>query len=339
MERYEDWSAEELAMESSFIGWALGLSDEDTAFWENWIRQHPEAAGRAEDARRLLLSFRETTGTEPSEEVMEADIDAVMRHIGRPAAFRRWLTRSAAAVLLIAGTGTGVWYYLRNQPPAALEWHTSTQVQQITLPDNSVVTLSPNSHARYRDAPGGERVVEFSGEAFFKVFRNEKRPFVIYAGNMVTRVLGTSFWLRTNPLTRTIELDVVTGKVAVFDRRRQRVEYHSMNEITVVPNQKVTYSTETGEMKKGLVDNPVGKAAPSSEFRFTNTPIQAITARLSKKYGIAIDLGDSQIQSCPFTGDLNDLSLYEQLDLICQSIHANYQIKQAQIIIRGEGCR
>lgn len=339
MERYEDWSAEELAMESSFVGWVLGLSDEDALFWENWLASHPQAHGRVEEARRLLLSFRETAGTEPSDEAEEADVRAVMRHIRRPAAFRRWFIRSAAALAILAGAGTGVWYYLTRQTSTVTEWHTTTQVQQVTLPDQSVVTLSPNSHARYRDAPNGERVVEFSGEAFFKVTRNEHRPFVIYAGNMVTRVLGTSFWLRTKPQARTIELDVVTGKVAVYDRRNRRVAYQSMNEVTLLPNQRATYSTATGDLKKGLVDNPVGEAAPSGQFRFTNTPIQLITAKLSKKYGIVIDLPDPLVGSCTFTGDLNDLSLYEQLDLICQSIHANYQIKQAQIVIRGQGCR
>src|SRR3546814_8870970 len=53
------------------------------------------------------------------------------------------------------------------------------------------------------------------GEAFFEVTPDASSPFVVYSGDLVTRVVGTSFNIKAYRDGTTDEVSVFTGKVSV----------------------------------------------------------------------------------------------------------------------------
>src|SRR5687768_17161860 len=64
----------------------------------------------------------------------------------------------------------------------------------IALPDSSVVKLEPGSELSYSKTwSTTKREVHLAGEAFFDVVKDSRRPFYVYGGDIVTKVLGTSF--------------------------------------------------------------------------------------------------------------------------------------------------
>jgi len=68
------------------------------------------------------------------------------------------------------------------------------QTMQVMLPDSSIVDLNENSRLEYPvQFAANERVVNFEGEAFFTVQRNEKKQFSILTESTEIAVLGTSF--------------------------------------------------------------------------------------------------------------------------------------------------
>ena len=70
----------------------------------------------------------------------------------------------------------------------------SNKPQIITLSDGSSVLLQPNSKLSYpKIFTGNERKVYLSGEGFFEISKNPKKPFFVYANEIVTKVVGTSF--------------------------------------------------------------------------------------------------------------------------------------------------
>ena len=67
----------------------------------------------------------------------------------------------------------------------------------MTLQDGTVVWLNSETKMRYPvQFSGQNREVWLEGEAYFKVAKNEKQPFVVKTENMDVRVLGTEFNLK-----------------------------------------------------------------------------------------------------------------------------------------------
>jgi ferric-dicitrate binding protein FerR (iron transport regulator) len=81
-----------------------------------------------------------------------------------------------------------------------------------TLPDGSVVMLAPHSKIIYTPGlTGDSRAISLEGDAGFSVSRDPARPFVVLAGDIAVRVLGTSFLVRSGP--DSTEVMVTTGIV------------------------------------------------------------------------------------------------------------------------------
>ncbi len=87
----------------------------------------------------------------------------------------------------------------------------------MVLPDGSSVELAAGSRISYPNdfGSGNSRDIYLSGEAFFKIARNSGQPFRVFANEIVTKVLGTSFSVRSYEKDTTISVTVRTGKVSV----------------------------------------------------------------------------------------------------------------------------
>lgn len=124
-------------------------------------------------------------------------------------AFPAWLKlATAAAAVLVIGL-----FLLR--PFAGTDNITvvaANENKQVTLPDNSHISLRKGSKLTYPKAfDKAERHIALEGEAFFEVTHNEKQPFIVDAQNAHVRVLGTSFDVRCSKKASFVT--VVTGRV------------------------------------------------------------------------------------------------------------------------------
>ncbi len=106
---------------------------------------------------------------------------------------------------------------------------------KILLPDGSNVWLNSGSKITYsKDLDtGSSREVYLSGEAFFDVVRNEKRPFIIHTAKMDVKVLGTRFNVKAYKEDKTTETSLIKGSVEVFLKSNPSRKYR------LVPNQKL----------------------------------------------------------------------------------------------------
>ena len=73
-------------------------------------------------------------------------------------------------------------------------------------------------------------------------------------------------------------------------------------------------------------------------FEFKNVPLAEVLQKFKEAYGIDIFLENENIANCTFTGDLNSMPIYTQLDFLCQTLNATYQIKGTDISVSGKGC-
>ncbi len=217
-------------------------------------------------------------------------------------------------------------------------------VVAIKLPDSSTVELKPNAEISYsKKWDGQKREVYLNGEAFFEVIKDSSRPFYVYGGAIVTKVLGTSFSVKASANSKSIEVSVHTGKVSVYeDPRKNRSSDHGNDASGVIltPNEKVEYFVQDKHWVTSLVEQP--RSLPASnkavDFVFSSTPVSEIVANIERAYSIDVIIESEASYDCTFTGDVSMMELYDMLDVICKSTGTNYEVKGTKILITGRGC-
>lgn len=211
------------------------------------------------------------------------------------------------------------------------------QPQVLSLDDGSTITLGKNSFIRYPVTfDQSRREVYLEGEAFFNVARDEDRPFMVYSGGLVTRVLGTSFNIRST--TGKTEVEVVSGSVSVYENNGNSSA--DAKAVILTPNQKAVFEKNVRKLEPELVNIPIIIHTPENhaEFIFEGEALTNVLKKLSDAYGVVISLDSPVMLSCIFTGDLNGLPLHVQLDLICRSINGSYEQKGNTYTVTGDGC-
>jgi hypothetical protein len=213
--------------------------------------------------------------------------------------------------------------------------------QTLTLPDGSKVVLEKNSSIIVSEDFGKvNRTVLLKGKAFFTVVRNEKKPFLVRMGNLVTEVLGTSFKVGSDNQNKSIEVAVISGKVSVYATSKNGIS-KKLNGVVLTPNLKAIYNTENQTIQESIVETPqlLLPNLNKSDFIFNEIQFGDLRDRLKLFYGVEIIFVNREIEKCLFTGDLGGLDLYKQLDVACTSISAKYEVRGSTIFVNGKSCK
>jgi len=326
------------------------------AYWEHWIRTHPEKLDVIMSADQLIgfLSLQ------LPEEEYQHEYDRFTRAIAKAALLEN--TR-AAVRMSVPVTGspnrnrrrTGVWLIMvsvimvagsawlfesrRETPPASAALsgatvsrkNTGGNALDIVLEEGSVVTLQPGAELSWPShLLPGKREVSLNGSAYFTISKNPHRPFFVYCNNLVTRVLGTSFVIITGRHGNTVEVSVSSGKVEVYEKA-------TSNGVVLTPNQKVIYTAAGRRFETTLADKPQPLAAQPVPV-FQEARLYEVTRWLEARFGIDIDVEDEMLYNCRFTGNIPGSGFYEALNQICVPLHTSYEVKGTRILIRGAGC-
>ncbi|SDD74977.1 FecR family protein [Dyadobacter soli] len=253
-------------------------------------------------------------------------------YVLRPEIFgstERHLTKQAKPVRVLAPRSNDFLVFKNN----------SGDDRSLTLEDGSVITLAKSSTLRYpRHFDPKNRQVELEGEAVFNIKRDTSRPFFVYSGELVTQVLGTSFKVTSFGNARTIEVQVLSGKVSVYENEEKSSE--SRNGVVLRPNQKITFDKEAKKLIPELVEAPVLVELPvqTRDLAFEESPLQTVLNALQKAYDIEIVVENPALNNCTFTGDITGLPLHTQLRFICKSVNASYETRGTTVFVNGEGC-
>ncbi len=230
---------------------------------------------------------------------------------------------------------------LKDPEQVGIEIKNTTMLEQkVRLEDGTVVMLKQNSSIIYdKNYNKAKREVHLIGEAFFKVKRNVTKPFVVHTGELTTEVLGTSFRIKHYEKAKTIEVSVTTGKVSVYAEKPNRPA--ERNGVILTTNQRVVFDVASKNIVPSIVDDPVPivsieRAPPQLDFR--EASLQQVLDDLSKLYGLEFMIANPNAKDCHITADLNGLSLFTQLELICKSIDATYEKRGTVVFIYGDGC-
>lgn len=216
----------------------------------------------------------------------------------------------------------------------------------VNLPDKSSVVLQPQSKISYspKQYNKTKREVILSGEAFFEVQKNSQIPFFVYANNLITKVLGTSFSVNAKPSASETEVIVKTGRVAVFmqydTNKDEKINAKSLEGIVLEANEKIKVNRKENILEKPGAVNAEKLTLPIQklEFNFDETPAVDVIELLKEAYNIQIIYDKNKLANCKLTAHLSDEPLIEKIKLICIALDADYEEIDAKIIIKSNGC-
>ncbi|GAB3265652.1 FecR family protein [Larkinella harenae] len=373
MQDYRNYEPEELAIDLSFQRWKLFNDPVESDFWKNWLVQNPDKKELVDKAHQLLSTLNSAYAQIPSDRIPISDRE-IQHEIQRlhqalddeekPSV--KWYQFSpmrygiAASFVVMLGL---FWRLFIHQPctkvnvtyselitessrPLQEVVNTASSSKLVKLPDGSTLLLKPNARISYAtDFDAKIREVYLDGEAFFEVHKDPVKPFYVYAKGLVTKVLGTSFTIQAFENEQKVKVVVKTGKVSVFTRNQTELTQHKTDDnlggIVLTPNQQVVFLPTNTRIIKSLVEQPalLSGIAQSQPFRFKRTPISEVFATLEKAYGVKIVFDEEVMKACFLTASLDDEPLFEKLDLICNTINAQYEQLDAHIIISSKGCQ
>lgn len=209
----------------------------------------------------------------------------------------------------------------------------------VILPDNSSVVLQPEGRISYstEDFKAGKRVVYFEGAGFFEVSKNPDSPFIVNTHDFSTRVLGTSFTLKTAKNSSENEIMVKTGKVAVF-KAENSDGTDPEQAVFLSANQKLQFSKGSDLVPVRISKKDLDEPAESLSFEFDDRPVSEVFEILAGAYHVKIDYEIEEMKNCKLTAFLSDEPLYEKIRLICFALDARFEFNDKTIIITSNGC-
>lgn len=187
---------------------------------------------------------------------------------------------------------------------------------QVTLPDQSTVWMNSNSKLVYNIGENNTREVKLIGEAFFKVFKDKTRPFIVSANNIQVEVLGTSFNIKARQGSDIIETSLVEGSIKLSGAELSQ-------DYLLKPNEKAIYSNSSKSLKIESTDNEVETAWKDNKLQFKSERFVDVISRLEEWYGVKIISKCPNIENDLMSGAFKN----ESLETVLKTFAIQYKIQ------------
>lgn len=201
----------------------LTAAEQDEFFqWLAADPRHGEALARLQRTWREfdhLAQWRPEHSVEPNPDLLAKDpvppaAGMAGRCLGLVVRWPFWAAIAACVALAVGGS----YFVSRSALPATPVTMIAETYGSHILEDGSVVELNRDARIEVTYLPNERRVRLIRGEASFQVEKNHDRPFIVRAGGVDVRAVGTAFNVRIDE--KSVEVLVTEGKVSVNDAAR-----------------------------------------------------------------------------------------------------------------------
>lgn len=174
------------------------------------------------------------------------------------------------------------------------EKHTLTvprgQTFKIILADGTEVYMNTDSRLVYPDHfTGAERTVFLEGEAYFKVTKDERHPFIVRTHSLQTRVLGTEFNV-SSYAGSSARVTLVEGSVEVSDM-------DCRTKTRIVPGEQASLQTD-GDFSVRKVDVSAYVHWKDGYFYYDNVALVDIMKELGRWYNVSVVFCNAEAMNC-----------------------------------------
>ncbi len=260
------------------------------------------------------------------------DIQSVtVNMVNQKSKYISFYLRIAAIFLLVA---IPTYLLLRYfSAPAEKQYAAVTEMFEQTLPDGTIVTLKKGATLSFPSRfEGSFRQVSLTGEAWFEVAHDKTKPFIISAGNVRIRVLGTSFFVNTKTAADTREVILAAGTVRVYYEDRPE------KAALLSPGDKAVMTPNGDEIVKSTNDNVNFLSWKTKKMVFSDTPLAEVTAILNEVYNTRITLTGGKVNDCRITSTFDKQSLQSVLNVLKATLDIQVRNSGAGFEVSGQGC-
>lgn len=181
---------------------------------------------------------------------------------------------------------------------------------RVLLPDGTAVWLNAASSLRYPVAfPEGERNVTVTGEAYFEVAADARKPFTVKTENgTVIKVLGTSFNVNAYTDESALRATLLQGKILVKTSTANQV---------LLPGQQAVVGTSITVDAHANTGQAI--AWKNGIFNFQQAPLEVVMRQISRWYDVEV-VYEKNIPAITFGGEMGrDLELKDVLEFLQES--------------------
>lgn len=151
---------------------------------------------------------------------------------------------------------------------------------QIILPDGSRVWLNAASSLYFPSAfTGGHRLVELTGEAYFEVAKNVKKPFVVKSGDVQVKVLGTHFNINAYSDENAIKTSLLEGSVKICKGAESGL---------LKPGEQALFDSKDNKVEIIRANMDEVMAWKNELFQFEDAGIASIMREVGRWYNVEI---------------------------------------------------
>ena len=313
------------AIDAEAMAWLAereeGFAPGRAAAFEAWRRRDSRHAASVAELEQVLAQldglakrrtevnahFNRLSPASPSGREASAALPPAVVHWWRPVA---WAGLAAALVL---GGFLGYRALQITAVPATRYTTTTAGYERARLDDGSTLELNTASAARVQFTTAERRVELESGEAHFEVAHDTVRPFVVNAGGVAVRAVGTAFNVRF--VSGAVEVTVTEGKVTVGSA------LSASGPTLVAANQRLAIP-----LVPAAAPAPVIEPLAPSDVRavlawqrratdFSDTPLAEVTARFNRHNALQLVITDPALGSRRIGGifALDDVEAFVRL--------------------------
>ena len=168
---------------------------------------------------------------------------------------------------------------------------------QLTLPDGSKVWLNASSSIHYPTAfTQNERRVTITGEAYFEIAKNAKKPFIVkmYNGSEV-KVLGTHFNIKAYSDEEQIKTTLLEGSINVSQGAKNNL-LKPGNQAQIDKSGKINIVMD--------VNTEEAVAWKNGNFQFSSADVTAVLKQAARWYDIDVVYAGTTSSENKFTGKI-----------------------------------
>ncbi len=241
----------------------------------------------------------------------------------------RSLLKYAAVFLVAFLTGALCLYFIGQKQFSQLsgvynEIHVPNgEKSNITLYDGTKVWLNSGTTFKYPVAfSKGERDVFVEGEAFFEVAKDRKKPFIVHAGEVNVRVLGTRFNVYCYPEEDILHTTLEKGAVDIFLRSGPNKKF------SLKPGEQFEYSKSAKAPHLFKVNTRLYTSWKENILRFENAPLSEIFKKMERWYDVKFVVDKNLDVSECYTTSIKTESLREMLEVLSLTTDMKYEINE-----------
>ena len=182
----------------------------------------------------------------------------------------------------------------------------------VELADGTLVYLNAESELQYPVTFIGEsREVTLRGEAYFKVTKNNEKPFIVKSEGLSVQVWGTEFNLNTLNQEGYYAATLVEGSV--------EVKVPGRHSVFLEPSQQARVDCATSDITCLKVNTLPYTAWKDGKFVFNHEDMQHITMRLEKWYDVEFTYSEETLKDLKVFGVI---SRYEDITKVLKLLSA-----------------